>query len=83
MVYFFIVRRMKYSFPKEVVKYAGRVRVRVVQVKEDEVVRNEASGVEILLGVPELEKMTRRKLILLARRVIALAKDEASEETSF
>lgn len=59
------------------------VRIRVVSAKEDEVVRNEKGELEIDLGVPETEKMTRRKLILLARRVVALAKMKRAKKIFF
>lgn len=71
---------MKYSFPKEGVVAKGVVRIRVTLAKEDEVVRNEKEGREIFLGVPEPEKMTRRKLMLLARRAIALAKTKRAKK---
>jgi leucyl aminopeptidase len=70
---------MKYVFPKEETKNAGGVRIRIARAKEDEVVKNDAGGVEILLGVSESEKMTRRKLILLARRAIARAKTKRAK----
>jgi hypothetical protein len=47
---------MKYVFPKEETKNAGGVRIRIARAKEDEVVKNDAGGVEILLGVSESEK---------------------------
>lgn len=63
---------MKYVFPKTA--SADAVRVCVTSSKEDEVVRVASGNVEILLGVSEPEKMTRRKLILLFRRALILTK---------
>ena len=68
---------MKYVFPKTA--SAGAVRVCVTSSKEDEVVRVASGNVEILLGVPEPEKMTRRKLILLFRRALMLAKSKRAK----
>lgn len=79
MSYFF-EKYMKYSFLKEGKGVKGAVRVRVRLAKEDEVVRNKMGEVEIFLGVPEPEKMTRRKCILLARRVVVLAKTKRTKK---
>jgi leucyl aminopeptidase len=50
------------------------VRVERGSEKRDEVFRGEDGSRKIVLGVPESEKMNRRKLILLIRRIIAIAK---------
>ena len=68
---------MKYVFPKTA--SADAVRVCVTSSKEDEVVRVASGNVEILLGVSEPEKMTRRKLILLFRRALILAKSKRAK----
>ena len=72
---------MKYTFPKTA--SAGAIRIRVTTAKEDEVVRVASGDVEISLGVSEPEKMTRRKLILLFRKAIALAKSKRAKRISF
>lgn len=79
MSYFF-EKYMNYSFSKEGKIVKGGVRVRVVSAREDEVVRGGTGELEICLGVPEPERMTRRKLILLARRVIVLAKAKQAKK---
>lgn len=50
------------------------VRVERGEGKQDEVFRMEDGSQKIVLGVPEPEKIQRRKLILLVRRIIATAK---------
>ncbi len=55
----------------------------MTRAKEDEVVRSGTGEIEILLGVPESEKMTRRKLVLLARRGVALAKTKRAKKIIF
>ncbi|MGB5018108.1 MAG: leucyl aminopeptidase [Candidatus Moraniibacteriota bacterium] len=50
------------------------VRVERGEGRQDEVFRMEDGSQKIMLGVPEPEKIQRRKLILLARRIIATAK---------
>ena len=79
MSYFF-EKYMKYSFSKEGKGVKGAVKARVRLAKEDEIVRNELGEFEIFLGVPESEKMTRRKFILLARRVVVLAKTKRTKK---
>ena len=55
------------------------VRVERGSGKQDEIFRSEDGSQKIVLGVPEPEKMNRRKLILLARRIIATAKAKRVE----
>ena len=69
--------RIVTSVPKSARKNA--VRVTREKNKQDEIFRSEDGSQKIVLGVPEPEKMNRRKLILLARRTIALAKGKRIE----
>ena len=55
------------------------VRVERGNGKQDEMFRMENGSQKIVLGVSEPDKMTRRKLILLARRIIATAKAKTCE----
>ncbi len=55
------------------------VRVERGNSKQDEVFRLEDGSQKIVLGIVEPEKMNRRKLILLARRIIAIAKAKRIE----
>lgn len=67
---------MKFSFVKKGKRLAiGTVLVRVIpnEDKENEVVLMADNQREILLGIGAREKMTRRKLFLLARRCVAVA----------
>lgn len=50
------------------------VRVERGSGKQDEVFRLEDGSQKIVLGVAEPEKMTRRKLILLTRKIVSIAK---------
>lgn len=78
--YFLKIIVMKYVFPKVALESA--VNIRVASAKEDEIVRTASGDMEIALGVSEPEKMTRRKLILLMRKVIALAKSKRAKRIS-
>lgn len=68
---------MKYIFPK--VASTGVANIRIASAKEDEVVRTASGDLEISIGVSEPEKMTRRKLILLFRKAIVLAKSKRAK----
>lgn len=68
---------MKYIFPK--VALTGVANIRIASAKEDEVVRAASGDLEISIGVSEPEKMTRRKLILLFRKAIVLAKSKRAK----
>lgn len=70
---------MKYIFPKKEGASDGSgtdARMCMTSVKDDEIVRRESGAMELRLGVSEPEKMTRRKLVLLARKAIMLAKSK-------
>lgn len=72
---------MKYIFPKDESLNGNNMdlRIRIVAAKDDEVVRCEDGVTEIRLGIPEPEKVTRRKLIVLARKAIMLAKSRRAK----
>jgi len=57
-------------------KRVGKKSVRVERGngKQDEIFRSEDGSQKIMLGVSEPEKMTRRKLILLIRKIVSIAK---------
>ncbi|MGB2791426.1 MAG: leucyl aminopeptidase [Candidatus Moraniibacteriota bacterium] len=74
---------MKYSFPKQESLVDGVVRICVVSAKEDDVVQSGEGRVDILLGVAEPEKMTRRKLVLLVRKGVMLAKARHAKRVVF
>ncbi len=66
---------MKIHASEGVVKLSQEmVRVRIESGPLDEVVRYKDGRYELVLGVEEPENMTHRKLILLVRRTISLAK---------
>ncbi|MFZ1735521.1 MAG: leucyl aminopeptidase [Candidatus Moraniibacteriota bacterium] len=74
---------MKYSFPKQESLVDGVARFCVVSAKEDDVVQSGEGRVDILLGVVEPEKMTRRKLVLLVRKGVMLAKARHAKRVVF
>lgn len=65
---------MKITFQNGSELLKGLERVRVTEGKEDEMVRLADGSREIIIGAGPVKDMTRRKLILLARRVVAAAK---------
>lgn len=66
---------IRYRFSQVKNRAEGKsARIRIVSSAADEVTRNETGETEILLSVPDANAMTRRKYILLLRRMIALAK---------
>ncbi len=71
---------MKYIFPRVELNNVSVARVRIASQKDDEIVRLQSGGTEICLGVPEPEKMTRRKLFLLARRAVLLAQSRREKK---
>ncbi len=74
---------MKYSFLKQESLVDGVVRICVASAKEDDVVQSGEGRVDILLGVAEPEKMTRRKLVLLVRKGVTLAKARHAKRVVF
>ena len=65
---------MKFIFVKKGKKMErGLVRVQLIENKEDEMVLLADNQREIRLGIGDREKMTKRKLFLLARRVVSVA----------
>lgn len=62
-------------------KNVGKNAVRVTREKskQDEIFRLEDGSRKIVLGVAEPEKMTRRKLILLARKIVSIAKGKKAD----
>jgi leucyl aminopeptidase len=66
---------MKFSFAKAEGRYdADTARVTVANDRKDDLVCLVDGRMEIRMGVGEREKMTRRKLMLLARKAVASAK---------
>ncbi len=66
---------MKFSFAKKDAKVAvDTARVVLMENREDDLVYLNGEQMEIRIGIGKREKMTRRKLMLLARRIVAAAK---------
>lgn len=57
-------------------------KVRVSETERDEVVRLASGQIELVLGAGKPSEMTRRKLLLLFRRIIRIAKERSLSELS-